>query len=299
MTEQSDLADHLDSSFGDGPPLPPADVRLRAGRRALRRRRLTTAAGAVAVVAVLGTAYTVLDDDSTSAGGGVDVAGTPTPARASSAPPGSPTGSPTGAPATSPPTAAARPSAGLHGSDVWLEADGSVLKARGVTVTERIANPLASVLPHRSLGLAYSRDGEDYWALLEYDPVGGSLTWDPAGKSFATLQQWIDDMVALQTGEPGLRLVRFGAGETLLPRAGVEILAQTGAVDLPDSFAGPGDRTAVAMVTYEGMRWFVLAREIGGSEPEYLPTAGSVGGATIDDFLAYAADQYGSGEGLR
>jgi hypothetical protein len=106
-------------------------------------------------------------------------------------------------------------------------------------------------------------------------------------------------MVALQTGEPGLRLVRFGDGETLLPRAGVEVLEQTGDVDLPDSFAGPGDRTAVAMVTYDGMRWFVLARELDGSPPQYLPTAGSVGGATIQEFLSYAADQYGSGEGLR
>ena len=53
------------------------------------------------------------------------------------------------------------------------------------------------------------------------------------------------------------------------------------------------------MVSYDGARWFVLARQIDGSKPEYFPTAGSVGGATIADFLAYAAGQYGSGEGLR
>jgi hypothetical protein len=48
-----DLREQLEREIGDGPPLPPPETRLRAGRRALRRRRalvVVAAAGAAALI---------------------------------------------------------------------------------------------------------------------------------------------------------------------------------------------------------------------------------------------------------
>ncbi len=191
-------------------------------------------------------------------------------------------------------------------TDVELYPGGLLAKAKGVTVTERIPNPMGYADPDYSLGIAYERDGESTWALLTYteDRNGnatGGVSSDPAGKSFATLQQWIDDQVALQNGDDApLQFVEFDGsaqGETLVPLDGVEILQQSADVELGGNFAGPGDPTAVAEVSVDGERWYVLARRIAGSEPEYFPTAAEVGGATLDDFLAYAEQQYAEGGG--
>jgi hypothetical protein len=65
------------------------------------------------------------------------------------------------------------------------------------------------------------------------------------------------------------------------------------------SFAGPHARTAVAEVRWKGERWYVLARHIRGSRPEYFPTAASVSRPTLDGFLEYARASYDDGTGLR
>ena len=71
-------------------------------------------------------------------------------------------------------------------------------------------------------------------------------------------------------------------------------------VRLGNDFAGPGASTAVAEVRWQGESWFVAARRLPGSPPEYFPTAASVSGRTLDDFLAYARDRYSEqGAGLR
>ena len=49
----TDLHEHLETSFGDGPAHRPVDDRLVAGRRALRRRRTATTGGAAVVAAAL------------------------------------------------------------------------------------------------------------------------------------------------------------------------------------------------------------------------------------------------------
>ncbi len=92
--------------------------------------------------------------------------------------------------------------------------------------------------------------------------------------------------------------MKFGQGEELLPRDGVELLQQTGDIDLGPSFAGPNDRTAVAEVTYAGERWYVLARDSDG-DIQYFPTAASVSEPTLEEFLPYAKAAYNSGGGLR
>jgi DNA-binding phage protein len=295
-----ELADLLDRSFGDGPaPAPPAAY-LAAGRRSLRRRRgagalaATTAVGAVALTAAL-------------VGGGSPTAATEIgPAEQ---PVAAPTTSSDGLVETSADpdeveTVRLRPSGK---SAVELYPGGLLAKAKNVTITQRVPNPMGYTEPDHSLGIAYERNGESTWALLTYqeDPDGlgstGGVSSDPAGKSFPTLELWLDDQVALQSGEePPLQLVEFdpsGGDETLLPLDGVTILQQTGDVELGPGFAGPADPSAVAEVRVNGERWYVLARTLPGSSPEYIPTAASIGLRTLDDFLAEAALRFGDGGG--
>lgn len=278
MSDNLDLAERIDAAIGEAPtPLPLPRDRVAAGRRALLRRRLAVGAGALAVVAVVGSAFALVGGDSETR---VDPASPPSAE----------------ADGTGSEPEPGRPSD--PDADVELTREGELLVAEGVEVTRQVENPLGLTPPDYSLGIAYTRDGETTWALLE---SSGSVTYDPARKAFATLDDWLDEMVALETGDVRLQLVEFGVGETLEPLPGVEIVDQTGEVNLSESFAGPRDRTAAAQVTYEGKRWFVLARQISGSPPEYFPTAGRVGGQDLADFLDYASGQYtdSGGEGLR
>lgn len=107
---------------------------------------------------------------------------------------------------------------------------------------------------------------------------GSSSTYDDAGHTYPTFDLWLGDAVAMQHGEPTLAPVSFGDGKTLVPEDGVELLDQRPSPQMPENFAPPGDRTAVAMVRWQGERWFVLARQLPESPPQYLPTAASVVG---------------------
>ena len=290
MDTSDDLREELDRSFGDGPAHRPLGDRLEAGHRTLLRRRLATGAAMVAVLAVIGTVVGVTGPGGDSASRRLD------PATQDSTTPAVTTEVQTSTPKRVP----SDPDA-----DVELTPSGSVVTAVGVEVIRRIPNPLGLEAPDRSIAIAYTKRSETTWALLTYEPQDdGSATAssasDPAGKSFATLDDWVADQVALQQGEPPpFTFVRFGQGETLVPLEGVQILQQTGEVDLPANFAGPDDRSAVAEVAADGRRWWVLARQVSGSPPEYIATAGPVGGDNLADFMAYAAQQYASNEGLR
>lgn len=258
------LTEELDRSFDDGPAHRPIEDRLQAGHRLVRRRRLAASAAALATVAVLGTAGIGLatSDDGPSRG-------------ADFAEPGENQ---------------------LHRGELLLDADGTLRTGPGVEVVRQVENPRGYAPPRHSLGVVYRFDGAEYWGLVETD---GSAT-EIARQSFPTFEMWLDDQVKMQDGQETLALVRFGEGETLLPRDGVEILRQTGDLSMmPASFAGPGDRTAVAEVRYDGERWYVLARQLPDSDPEYFASAASVTAPTLDQFLTYAADSYASGTGLR
>ncbi|MEO9322659.1 hypothetical protein ABFT23_04160 [Nocardioides sp. C4-1] len=289
----TDLFAALNRAIGTGPAIAPPEHRVTAGRRALLRLRLITAAGALAVlVAAGGTLLAVTGDDGGPSTAPVATDGTtPTP---------TPSTSPSPTPSEAPESA--RPA---DGADLELTADGELLVAEGVEVLQRIDNPLGLEAPDRSVAVAYTRDGAETWALLDHvrgagGSSSGGTSSDPARKAFATLEQWIADQVAIREDTPTSTYVAFaGGGERLRPRPGVTMLAQTSDVDLPD-FAGPGDDTAAAMVRDpDGVRWFVLARRTGGAPADYLTVAGEVGGPDLAAFLDYAAEQYGSGEGVR
>lgn len=265
------LTDELEKSFAHEPAHRPVEQQLAAGRRLVRRRRTVTGAAALAVVAVLGAGYAVV-------GSGDDKA---------SDPPIADQKQPTDDPVDD--------DLKLQDWGVSVSRDGELLTAPGVQVIESVPNPEGYGPPGKTYGVAYDRDGTTNWVLI--DPSGGSH--EVAFQSFPTFDYWLRDQVAMQRGEPLLELVRFGEGEELLPRAGVEILQQTGEINIGPRFAGPNDRTAVAEVMYDNQRWYVLARDLADSGIQYFPTAASVSTPTLEEFLPYAKDSYTNGTGLR
>ncbi|WP_340540798.1 hypothetical protein [Nocardioides sp. GXZ039] len=276
--------DRIDTAIGDGPALTPVDQHLRSGQRALRRRRIASAAVgglAVAAVAVTGVAIT------SGMGDGKDSPQTVAPATQPSA-----DGSESDSPAPTPPA----PEQPANGDDVGLSSDGTLLVRDGVEVIEQINNPLGAQPPEYSMGVSYRTHGKELWTLLETGPDGSSASTDPARKAFATLDLWVDDQVAVQIGEGGLKLVRFAKDGSLVPLDGVEILEQRSGVMIPD-YTDPDGSTVAALVTFEGNRWWIMAWP--ENPPRIFPVSGSVGGKTMDDFIAYVTAQVGGGEGLR
>jgi hypothetical protein len=275
MTDSTDLARRLDDAIGAAPEaLAPGRTTalVAAGRRARTRRRalLGTAAAGVVLLAVGGLALGL------TAG---DRAGTE-------------------------PSVATDPSvqdALLPGERVALTLDGQLAVRDGIEVLQRVDNPLGLTPPGHSLGVAVRDGATTYWYLLDTDGrTGTGSSSDEARRSFPTLRSWLDDQVALQSGEPTLALVRFTADGRLTPLDGVTIVRQRTGVRLGNDFAGPGTTTAVAEVRWRGETWFVPARRLPGARPEYFPTAASVSGPTLDDFLAYARARYSeNGAGLR
>lgn len=266
----------LDESFGDGPPAPSIESTIEAGRSARRRRQVGSALTACALVAAAGgTAYAVVPR-----GEAVQ------PAPASTVTSG-------------PPTPAVHWRAG---EVVRLLADGSLLARPGATIVRRVPNPAGVRPPSRSAGAEVRYQGRFRWYLASWVPGDGSAAASvPARQAFPTLESWLADQVAFERGDPTLALVRLGAGGRLEPLPGVTILEQRTKPDLPPRFAPDGAATAVAAVRWHGATWYVLARRLPGStRPEYFPTAASVAGPSLDQFLDHARRQYGTGgEGLR
>ncbi|GAB3793256.1 hypothetical protein [Nocardioides ungokensis] len=286
-----DIGTEIDRSFGDGPAPGPVDDLLARGRRSLRRRRLATGTAALAVVVIVGGgawSSTGSGPSGTDSSPAVATDPTPTPSASASA----------SATPTPDPLAQA-----LRGGElVALTLDGRLAVRDGVDILKRVPNPMGSTEPATSLGLEISYRGKTYWYLLDSDGTQSTgSSHDEARVSFPTLKSWLDDQVALQSGGDTLALVHFaGPGTaTLQPLDGVTVVQQRAGVDLGPDFAGPDATTAVAEVRWQGETWFVLARRLPGSPPEYFPTAASVSAPTLAGFLDYARGRYAGGAGLR
>jgi hypothetical protein len=270
------LREEIERSIGTEPDHRPIDELVATGHRRLRRRRVLTATAALAMVAAVGTTYAATQAGE-PVGDGPQVATEPTPSD----------------PADEDSLDAGVPAA--------LGADGLRL-APGAEVIRRVENPLGLEPPGTSLGLVVEYRGRTTWLLLDWQRNGGGALYDEAGRTFPTFDLWLEDAVAMQNGEPTLALVEFRPDGSLRPAEdGVRVLDQQQDPAMPDSFAGPNATTAVAHVTWRGESWFVLARQLPGSDPEYFPTAGSIVGdpETIAAFLDVARDRYTDGDGLR
>lgn len=173
---------------------------------------------------------------------------------------------------------------------------GELDPAPGVTVVRQVDDPVPG---NDSLGLALSSHGVTTWMLLTEG--GDAASWQQESDSgWATFDQWLADQVALRTGNEGVRLVRLVAdGTVAASAAGVEVLDQQADPDLPAYGADGDTRAAVAVLEWDGERWFVLAVRSSGRDAVTTVAASKAGGAeTLDEFVAFMADQADEG-GMR
>lgn len=251
-----DLKDELERSFAGEPAHRPVEERIAAGRRLVRRRRAVAGVVALAAVGGIGAAYGAVGGEPAAEPGYTD--------RTEDAEPG--------------PDRAL-----LDESQVAVGPDGELLTAPGVEIVEQVPNPGGYGDPGAAYGVAYRSGGTLSWALV--DRGGG--TYQEAFRAFPTFELWLDDQVALQRGRPTLQLVEFAGGERLQPLSGVDLLAQTAEIAPIEGFAKAGDPTAVAEVSYDGRRWYVVARDLDDAPPEYFPAAASVTRPTLAEFVAW------------
>lgn len=283
----TDLREHLDRSFGDGPAHRPVGTSLVAGRRSLLGRRLATGAASLAVVALVGTSYAVA-----SGGGGQAIR------------PGFATSSPTPDSGLEPTTAREKEQR-PRWQGQFVRYDGDEVELRpGATVLRRIPDPAQLEPPDTSTALVVRWRGTDYWMLLTREAGAESSAYTPAapGRGWATFEDWVADQVAVNASPvASASPVAFDDAGRLVAAAGFEVVEQRPGVDLGEGFAPPGATTAVALVKSASDRTWWVARVLDG-EPDYLP-APVEPGQDMDDFIASARDAYsgddGSREGLR
>jgi hypothetical protein len=186
-----------------------------------------------------------------------------------------------------------------HGGLVqW--AGGAPTPRNGVTVVREVADPVPTAVD--SLGLVLEKDGETTWMLITLHAGGSAASWSKERDSgWSTYDQWLEDQVAMATEEPTPTLVRLSDDSTVTPaQAGVAVIDQQARPDLRRyGTEAKGAASAVALLTWEGQRWFVLAVE--GTPDDAITTVAASkapGVTTLDDFVAFMADRADEG-GMR
>jgi len=191
----------------------------------------------------------------------------------------------------------ARPGDGPTRSDELVTWHGGELDpAPGVTVVRQVADPVPG---DESLGLVLNSHGVTTWMLLTQG--GAAASWSLESDSgWVTFDQWLEDQVALQSGDLGVRLVELGAEgklEAALP--GVEVLEQQADPDVPEYGTEEALASAVGVVTWEDRRWFVLLVRFSGEDALTTVAASKTAGVeTLDQFAAFLDDKADEG-GMR
>ncbi len=173
---------------------------------------------------------------------------------------------------------------------------GTLDAAPGVSVVRQVEDPVPG---DDSLGLVLRSEGRTTWVLLTQG--GDASSWElETDSGWLTFDQWLADQVAAQTGSPGVRLVRMAADGTVSATApSVEVLAQQADPDLPAYGTDAAGASAVALLDWQGERWFVLAVGFPREVAVTTVAASKAGGAeTLDQFVAFVAGQADEG-GLR
>lgn len=173
---------------------------------------------------------------------------------------------------------------------------GELDPAPGVEVVERVEDPVPG---DDSLGLVLRSGDQTTWMLLSQGGAAASWSLD-TDSGWATFDQWLADQVAVQTGSPGVRLVRLADDGTVTATApSVEVLAQRADPDLARYGTDEARPSAVAILDWAGERWFVLA--VGLPDQVAVTTVAASkapGVATLDQFVAFMADKADEG-GMR
>ncbi len=281
------LQEQLDRSFGGGPPLPPVDSHVAAGRRALRRRRAVRSVTGVAAVAVLLTGgYAV-----SSGSGPHSVRGEVTDTATASVP--EPTETPSAEPTD------------LHWSrgELIRYVDGELVIRPGVTVHEHIGNPYGWKPPKLSDAVDVTWRGKRQWLMIEKRPLpqGTSSSSSTPSNGWASFADYVADQVSLNGGSGWPDTFELDAQGQVVPTPGTRVHNRTDDPQLGPDFAPPGARTGAAVVSVPGNEasYFVVWRVIDGKLDVITTPPGDVVGATFEELLTGARARYASGDGLR
>ena len=278
------LIEELDRSFGDGPPLPPVEMRVTAGRRALVRRRVATGMAGVAAAAVLATGWYAVGDDDVRGTSGLATQPTPTAAEG---------------PTTD---ASERP---WQRGELVRYLDGALQVRPGVTVHEHLPNPFGYEAPALSDALDLTWKGQRRWVIVEREPGsrGTSESSSTPSNGWASFADYVADQVDVSVpGESGWpETFELDGSGRVVPTSGTEVFNRTDDPRLGPTFAPAGATTGAAVVTVKGdpNSYFVVWRVIDGTLDVITTPPRDVVGATFDELLSYARAQYASGEGLR
>lgn len=288
-----DILDRLEAELATAPDATfDLDSTIATGRRAVRRRRLAAGTAALAIaVAVGGATWAVAPGgDGPSRGqAAVDPSTSPTP-----------TPTPT-------PTVDAGPE---WGPDEVLRIDG---------VGRVSLNPAAEVLERRAFregGEAYhvALGDEEYYALASVDDSISTQRLPAQGMG---LVEWANAQSVLGSGDDsgafgadgadgadGAGWVTIDTSSRLSATRGVRIVEQRPDPGLGDSFAVPGEPTAVAEVVVDQTTYFLVVRALDGGTTDVIPYRKDATITTLDAFVGFARERYapnesGGSEGLR
>lgn len=160
----------------------------------------------------------------------------------------------------------------------------------GVTVLDRVDDPVDGLT---SVALSLESDAAGRWVLAVVREDGELVTYSdvPADSRWLTFDHWLEDLVLQEEGAPGLVLASVGEDGTMVPVAdGARVLDQ--AVDRDHrmgAFREERDSVfAVALVRWEGHRWFVMSERY-DDEVRSVAIAASRSGTTAttaEEFIA-------------
>lgn len=199
------------------------------------------------------------------------------------------------------PTSQAGTEDGRYYGGLVMWSGGDPQPRPGVEVVRTVEDPMTSA--QDSLGLVLAEHGTTTWMLItSAGHDSSSASWSKESDSgWRTFDQWLDDQVALQGGETGVRLVALAEDGTVAPaQPGVDVLEQQADPDLPAyGTAAEGTDSAVALAEWQGQRWFVVVIRTNGVDSVTTVAVDKADGATsLDEFVAFMADRADEG-GMR
>jgi hypothetical protein len=283
------LQEKLDRSFGDGPPLPPVDSHIAAGRLVLMRRRVASGVAGLAVAAVLATSWYAASPSSPT--GSDRLAGDPTPSATSSA-----------TEATEDPTTDPVEAPWPRGKLIRY-VDGELEVRPGVIVHEHIANPYGFEPPAYSDALDVTWRGQRQWLMIEKRPMprGISSSSSTPSNGWASFADYVADQVDANAGSGWPDTFQLDDRGRVVPTERTRVFNRTDDPQLGPDFAPPGATTGAAVVSVAGEEgnYFVVWRVIDGTLDVITTPPDDIVGATFEELLSGARARYDSGEGLR
>jgi hypothetical protein len=283
------LQHELDRSFGDGPPLPPAEDHVAAGRRALVRRRRAGGVAGLAAAAVLAAGWYGVSPSSPT--GPDRLAGNPTPSTSPSA------SGPTDDSSTGPTEAP------WQRGELIRYVDGRLQVRPGVIVHEHIRNPYGLEPPALSDALDVTWKGRRHWLMIEKRPMPQGTSWSSSAPStgWASFADYVGDQVDANGDSGWPATFELDDRGRVVPTEGTRVFNRTDDPQLGPDFAPPGATTGAAVVTAAGEdgSYFVVWRVIDGKLDVITTPPGDIVGATFEELLSGARARYASGEGLR